>query len=147
MFSVRQLAPLVTLLSVLPAVVSAPAHSQQPATTWVLQKAPSIPSSPSRTPQLRMEGEKMSGSTGCNAFTAKVSQRADKRVTIEQVALTRMLCAPEQNKIETALVRALEQTQFIETQGTRMSFLSAQRQPLLVWARSERFAANQPIGQ
>ena len=29
-----------------------------------------------------------------------VSRRADQRVTIEQVALTRMLCEPKQNTIE-----------------------------------------------
>ena len=147
MFSVRQIAPLVTFLSILPAVFSTTANSQQAATTWVLQKGPSIPSRPPRTPHLRMEGEKLSGSTGCNAFTAKVSERADKRVTIEQVALTRMLCEPQQNKVETALVRALEQTQFIEAQGKRLSFLSAQRQPLLVWTRSDKSAANRPFGK
>ena len=133
MSSVRQSARLATLISILLAVLSTPANTQQAATTWVLQKGQNIPSRPAHTPQLRVEGEKLTGSTGCNSFTAKVNQRVDKGVRIERVALTRMLCAPEQNKIEVALVRALEETQFIETKGEKLSFLSAERQPLLVW--------------
>jgi len=141
MFSVRQIAALAAALPILLAASSTPASSQPAATTWVLQKGHNIPSRPPRTPQLRMEGEKLSGSTGCNSFTAKVSEKPDKRVAIEQVALTRMMCAGAQNKIEAALVRALEQTEFIEMKGAMLSFLSANRQPLLVWTRSDKAAA------
>src|SRR5262245_40399810 len=78
----------------------AAAGSAQPAaTTWVLQKGQEIPSRLIRKPRLRMEREKLSGSTGCNSFTAAVSNKGDKRIAIERVALTRMLCAPAQNKV------------------------------------------------
>jgi hypothetical protein len=80
-----------------------------------------------------MQGAKLSGTTGCNNFTATLSEEADKRVAIKQVALTRMLCEGKQNAVETAFVRALEQTKFISRQRRSLTFLSAEKTPLLVW--------------
>jgi len=118
-----------------------PGASAQPAaTTWVLQKGQNIPSRLARKPRLLMEGQKLSGSTGCNSFTATVSDKGDKRIAIERVALTRMLCAPAQNKIERAFVQALGQTEFLEQKGQRLTFLSGKRQPLLVWTRNGKSA-------
>jgi hypothetical protein len=64
--------------------------------------------------------------------------KADKRIAIEQVALTRKLCAEKLDRIETAVVRALEETQFLEQQGKRLVFLSGTRQTLLVWAPPQK---------
>lgn len=105
-------------------------------TNWVLQRGQQIPSRTQRMPQLRMEQQKLSGSTGCNSFTATLSDKGDKRMAIEQVALTRMLCAPAQNKIETAFVRALRETEYVQQKGKKLTFLSGKKQPLLVWARN-----------
>jgi hypothetical protein len=65
---------------------------------------------------LQMQRDKLSGSPGCYSFTATVTRRDDKRVAIEEVALTRMLCEPKENTIETAFVAALRQTEFIARQ-------------------------------
>jgi heat shock protein HslJ len=113
-------------------------------TSWVLRQGQDIPSHPQRAPQLRMEGQKLSGSTGCNSFTATVSNKDDKRVAIENVGLTRMLCASQQNKIEAAFVRALGETVYLEEEGKRLTFLSDNRRPLLVWTRNSK-SAKQPV--
>jgi heat shock protein HslJ len=110
-------------------------------TSWALQKGRDIPSAPARKPTLQKQGDKLSGSTGCNNFTATVTKRDDTRVAIEQVVLTRMLCEPAQNKIEAAFVAALRQTEFMTEQGTTLTFLSAEKAPLLVWKRQRTTSA------
>ena len=111
---------------------------------WQLQKGAGLPSRKARTPTLSMQGEKVSGSTGCNTFTATLVRHADKRVTIDGIALTRMLCEPGQNTIETAFVNALRQTQFVTEQGQSMTFLSGENKPLLVWTK-QRSPASRSI--
>jgi heat shock protein HslJ len=111
------------------------------ATAWVLQKGRDIPSAPARKPTLRIEGDKLSGSTGCNNFTATVMKRDGTRVAIEQVATTRMLCEPAQNQIEVAFVAALRQTEFMTEQGTTLTFSSAEKAALLVWKRQRAASA------
>jgi heat shock protein HslJ len=128
------------ILSGWPDASAQPTAPAPTATSWVLERGRGIPSRLKRTPQLRMEGQKLSGSTGCNAFTAALVDKGEKRVAIEQVALTRKLCAPRLDKVETLFVRALEETQYLEQKGRRLMFLSAKRQPLLVWTRSKSAA-------
>jgi heat shock protein HslJ len=132
---IAQLAVVALIALVLASSGATGAPRKGGASTWVLQKGRDIPSSRHRKPTLRMQGDKLSGSTGCNKFTATVTRRADKRVAIEQVDLTRMLCEPTQNTIETAVVGALRQTEFITRQGRTLTFLSGERSPLLVWKR------------
>ena len=77
----------------------------------------------------------MTGSTGCNSFSATVSERSNKRVAIEEIIRTRMLCEPNQNKIENAFVRALQKTEEIREKGKALTFLSGDGATLLVWKR------------
>jgi len=127
----------VTLLGCLDAAAAEPNATS---TSWVLERGRDIPSRLKRTPQLRMEGQKLSGSTGCNSFTAALVDKADKRIAIEQVALTRKLCAAKLDQVETAFVRSLNETEYLEEKGKRLTFLSGKRQPLLVWTRSKSAA-------
>lgn len=137
-----------TLFAFIPAVLlgcpgasgADPAKVAPAAADWLLESGRDIPKRPPRTPKLRTENGKLSGSTGCNAFSAAVIDKADKRIAIEQVALTRKLCAEKLDSIETAFVRALEETQFLERQGKRLVFLSGTRQALLVWAPPQKAA-------
>ena len=131
----------VILLGCLDSAAAQPRGPEPTATTWVLQRGRDIPKRPPRTPKLHMDGKKLSGSTGCNSFTAALVEKADKRIAIEGVALTRMLCADNLDKIETAFVRALEDTQYLEEKGRKLTFLSGKREPLLVWTRSQKSAA------
>jgi heat shock protein HslJ len=112
-------------------------------TKWVLERGHDIPSKLTHRPQLAMEGQKLSGSSGCNSFTATLIEKADKRVAIERVGLTRMLCAPAQNKVEAAVVRALEQTEYVNQKGRTLTFLSGKRQPLLIWTRNQKTAVQE----
>jgi heat shock protein HslJ len=102
---------------------------------WVLQKGRDIPRRTLRQPTLRMQGATLSGSTGCNNYTATMMRRRGKRVAIEWVALTRKLCAAERNRTETAFVRALGQTAYLRRKGRTLTFLSGKGRPLLVWQR------------
>ncbi len=82
-----------------------------------------------------MQGANLSGSTGCNNFTATMTRRRGKRVAIERVALTRKLCVAERNRTETAFVRALGQTAYLSRKRRTLTFLSGKGRPLLVWQR------------
>jgi Heat shock protein len=106
--------------------------------TWVLQEGLEIPAARLRNPTLQVRGSNLSGSTGCNNFTAVVKGLGSKRVEIQQVALTRMLCEPAQNNIERAFVKNLKQTAFVEYQGRLLSFVSSEHAPLLVWKKQSR---------
>lgn len=123
----------------------AAAAREPAASSWVLKQGRDIPSPQPRKPELRMEGAKLSGTTGCNNFTATLSEEPNKRVAIKQVALTRMLCEGKQNAVETAFVRALEQTQFISRQRRSLTFLSAEKTPLLVWQSRHKPSAGRLV--
>ena len=103
--------------------------------TWILQQGVDISLHNARKPELRMEAQKLTGSTGCNSFSATVSERSNKRVAIEEIIRTRMLCEPNQNKIENAFVRALQKTEVIREKGKALAFLSGDGATLLVWKR------------
>jgi heat shock protein HslJ len=102
------------------------AHGQQVATSWVLQGGQKIPGRMDRTPHLSVEGKTLSGSTGCNSFTAAVSERPGKRIAIEWTAITRKLCLNDLGNIEAALLRAFEKTAFIDATENTLRFLSAE---------------------
>jgi heat shock protein HslJ len=84
-------------------------------------------------PQLTVEGQALSGSTGCNSFTSTLTRQSDAKVHIDRPALTRKFCRGKQQGVENAFVDALAQTEFLEQRDDRLTFLSGARQPLLVW--------------
>ena len=100
--------------------------------TWALEQGRGIAAAQVNGPSLKLQGQQLSGSTGCNSFTATISG-SGQRVKIENISLTRKLCAPSRNETEHAFVNALGQTEYIERKSERLTFLSGQREPLLVW--------------
>ena len=116
------------------ALCAAPSGAQSPAEkTWSLEQGRGISAAePPNRPSLRLEGQRLSGSTGCNSFTATISETGE-RVKIENLSLTRKLCATLQNENERAFVNALGQTQYLTKEPERITFLSDKREPLLVW--------------
>ena len=128
MHRTAQLATLALMILTV-AAGSAMGAPREAASTWTLKRDVTFRRPKPRKPTLRMQGDKLSGSTGCNSFTATVTRRADQRVAIEEVALTRMLCEPQQNAIEMAFVGALRQTEFITRQGSTLTFLSGEKAP------------------
>jgi len=126
------------LLAALLSLLAAPVGAGQATQSWVLDRGREIPSPQPSRPTLRVQGQKLSGSTGCNSFTATLSERPDKRVAIEQVSQTRKLCGPRENAMEAAFIRALSQTEFLQQERGRLTFLSGKREVLLVWTRADR---------
>src|SRR6516225_5264705 len=116
------------------ALCAAPSGAQSPAEkTWSLEQGRGISTAePPSRPSLRVDGQRLSGSTGCNSFTATISETGE-RVKIENLSLTRKLCATLQNENERAFVNALGQTQYLTKEPERITFLSDKREPLLVW--------------
>ena len=127
------------------AVMSAP--REKGASTWVLQKGRDVPETRPRKPTLRMQGDQLSGSTGCNNYTATIMRRAEQRIAIEQVALTRMLCEPQANAVEKAVVGAMRQTEFMDQQGSTLTFQAGDKSPLLVWTRQQASSGQRQAGR
>jgi len=115
-----------------------PAAAKAASNSWVLDRGREIPSLQPSKPTLRIEGQQLSGSTGCNAFTATLSKRTDSRVAIEQVSQTRKLCGPRESEVEVAFVRALSETAFLKHERGRLTFLSGTEEALLVWTRADK---------
>jgi heat shock protein HslJ len=113
------------------------AKAQTTPGSWVLQKGRGVQFPLARRPELQMQEQQLSGSTGCNAFTAKVSERAEKRIAIELLSLTRKLCGPKESGVENAIVSAFAETALLEQDGQTLAFLSASREPLLIWQRAD----------
>jgi heat shock protein HslJ len=132
------LAPFVaapTLAAALLLVVASPSHAQSPAEkTWSLEQGRGISADQVHGPSLKLQEQQLSGTTGCNTFTATISE-AGQRVKIENLSLTRKLCAPRRNEAERAFVRALGETAFLQKEPNRLTFLSGAREPLLVWKK------------
>ena len=117
----------------------------QPAQNWVLERVQDIGAMPKR-PTLKEEGEKLSGWTGCNTFTATIARlpTADERIKVENVTATRSLCGPGDDRIEAAVLQALSDTAYVRRDGKKLSFLSAAKRPLMVWASPESKSALAP---
>jgi heat shock protein HslJ len=109
--------------------------------SWVLEKGQGFAIVESSPVSLKLNDKQLSGSTGCNTFRATLSQQAEKRIAINDVALTRKLCAPPANNNERAIVQAFNMTQYIEEGADTLTFLSKSREPLLVWKAAKTTSA------
>lgn len=107
--------------------------AQAPETHWKLWRAKDIATATGVMPQLTRKGEALSGSTGCNTFTTTLTEQGSGKVSIERPALTRKFCGGQQQVVENAFLDALGRTAFVQEAGERLVFLSAARQPLLIW--------------
>jgi heat shock protein HslJ len=81
----------------------------------VLEKGQGLTSIKSSPESLMLNDKQLSGSTGCNTFRATLSQQAEKRKVINDVAH----CAPPANNDERAIVQAFNKTEYIEEGVTR----------------------------
>src|SRR5205814_5079416 len=105
-------------------VAAPPSAASEPAKRgWVLDSGREIPSPQPSKPTLRIRGKQLSGSTGCNSFTATLSKRPDKRVAIEQVSQTRKICGPRDGEVEAAFVRTLSATEVLNEKRRRLTLL------------------------
>jgi len=128
-------------------LVASTAAAQTSDRSWVLEKGQGFKSLKDSPASLTLNDKQLSGSTGCNTFRATLNERADKRVAINDVALTRKLCAPPTSDNERAIVQAFNKTEFIEEKADTLTFLSGSRETLLVWkpAKQVRAATMPPV--
>jgi heat shock protein HslJ len=125
---------------VLLGLVGTTAAAQTSDHAWVLEKGQGFKTLKDSPASLTLNDKQLSGSTGCNTFRATLSERAEKRVAINDVALTRKLCAPPASDNERAIVQAFSKTEFIEEGAETLTFLSGAREPLLVWKPAKKAA-------
>jgi hypothetical protein len=73
---------------------SVPSAAQEPAaTSWTLQSGSKIAPGQLQMPELQMKGQVLSGSTGCNTFTATLSTQPDGRVGIAHLTMSQAMPA------------------------------------------------------
>jgi len=130
--------PIAALAVAVAALRAVPSGAQSQADkTWSLEQGRGISAAePASRPSLKVDGQRLSGSTGCNSFTATIAETGE-RIKIENLSLTRKLCATLQNENERAFVNALGQTQYLAKEPEKITFLSDKREPLLVWTSTE----------
>ena len=80
-----------------------------PGTRWVLDTSSlGVPVPAGLTVSAAFSETTINGSTGCNSFSAQYTLGEDGAFDLGPIAMTRMMCAPEINAVETAFVRRLE---------------------------------------
>ena len=119
-------------------LVASTAAAMMSERSWVLEKGQGVTTLKNNPASLTLNNKQLSGSTGCNTFRATLSERAENRVAIKDVAVTRKLCAPPESDNERAIIEAFSKTEFIEEGADRLKFLSGSREPLLVWKPAKK---------
>jgi heat shock protein HslJ len=74
-------------------------------------------------------GERLSGSTGCNRFTARITEDA-RGFRLDQIVSTRMACAPQRMELENDFLYELNDYRTIVRNGDQLLMIGADRQVL-----------------
>jgi heat shock protein HslJ len=74
-------------------------------------------------------GERLSGSTGCNRFTARITEDA-RGFTLDQIASTKMACAPQRMELENDFLYELNDYRTIVRNGDQLLMIGADREVL-----------------
>jgi heat shock protein HslJ len=74
-------------------------------------------------------GERISGSTGCNRFTARINEDA-RGFTLDQIANTKMACTPQRMELERDFLYELNDYRTIVRNGDQLLMIGANREVL-----------------
>jgi len=74
-------------------------------------------------------GERISGSSGCNRFTARITEDA-RGFTLDQIAGTKMACAPQRMELENDFLYELNDYRSIVRNGDQLLMIGADREVL-----------------
>jgi heat shock protein HslJ len=74
-------------------------------------------------------GERLSGSTGCNRFTARITEDA-RGFTLDQIVSTKMACAPQRMELENDFLYELKDYRTIVRNGDQLLMIGANREVL-----------------
>jgi len=81
------------------------------------------------------KGDRVSGSTGCNRFTASLDEDA-KGFTFKQITSTKMSCSPARNELENDFLYELNDYRSIVRNGDQLLMIGADREVLSFTQRS-----------
>ena len=79
--------------------------------------------------------ERLSGSTGCNRFTARITEDA-RGFTLDQIVSTRMACAPQRMELENDFLYELNDYRSIVRNGDQLLLIGADREVLSFMQKS-----------
>ena len=74
-------------------------------------------------------GERVSGSTGCNRFTARITEDA-RGFTLDQIASTKMACTPQRMELENDFLYELNDYRSIVRNGDQLLMIGTDREVL-----------------
>jgi heat shock protein HslJ len=74
-------------------------------------------------------GERVSGSTGCNRFTARITEDV-RGFTLDQIASTKIACAPQRMELENDFLYELNDYRTIVRNGDQLLMIGADREVL-----------------
>ena len=74
-------------------------------------------------------GERVSGSTGCNRFTARITEDA-RGFTLDQIAATKIACTPQRMELENDFLYELNDYRTIVRNGDQLLMIGADREVL-----------------
>ena len=80
-------------------------------------------------------GERMSGSTGCNRFTARITEDA-RGFTMDQITSTKMACTPQRMELENDFLYELNDYRTIVRNGDQLLMIGADREVLSFMQKS-----------
>jgi len=76
-----------------------------------------------------INGQRLSGSTGCNRFTATLDEDA-RGFTLKQIASTKMACSPQRMELENDFLYQLNDYRSIVRNGDQLLMIGADREVL-----------------
>ena len=74
-------------------------------------------------------GERLSGSTGCNRFTAQISED-ERGFTLEKITNTKLVCSPQRMELENDFLYELNDYRTIVRDGDRLLIIGRDREVL-----------------
>ena len=74
-------------------------------------------------------GERVSGSTGCNRFTARITEDV-RGFTLDKIASTKIACAPQRMELENDFLYELNDYRTIVRNGDQLLMIGADREVL-----------------
>jgi heat shock protein HslJ len=79
--------------------------------------------------QFDVNGDRISGSTGCNRFTARLNEDA-RGFTLDQIVSTKMACSPQRMELENDFLYELNDYRSIVRNGDQLLMIGADREVL-----------------
>lgn len=79
--------------------------------------------------QFDANGQRMSGSTGCNRFTARLNEDA-RGFSLDQIVSTKMACAPQRMELEKDFLYELNDYRSIVRNGDQLLMIGVDREVL-----------------